>query len=98
MIHSRYPGGGQMMMSGGGGAPGMGMRMPMTMRTQMPPINQPGGIAMVNNQPMSVPGQMRGNPAGYNVMESGVQPVRGVANPSHPTPRPPSAPQVSALT
>jgi hypothetical protein len=37
MIHSRYPGGGQMMMSGGGGAPGMGMRMSMAMRTQMPP-------------------------------------------------------------
>lgn len=37
MIYSRYPGGGQMMMSGGGGAPGMGMRMPMAMRTQMPP-------------------------------------------------------------
>ena len=26
-----------MMMSGAGAAPGMSMRMPMTMRTQMPP-------------------------------------------------------------
>ena len=34
-----------MMMSGGGGAPAMGMRMPMTIRTQMPPgrvISGPG--------------------------------------------------------
>ena len=54
-----------------------------------------GGVAMVNNQPMPVPNRMGGNPAaGYNMIESGVQPVRTVPNPSYPTPRPPGAPQV----
>lgn len=52
---------------------------------------------MVSNQPMPVPARMGGNPAGYNLMESGVQPVRTIPNPSYPTPRPPGAPQVRDL-
>ena len=58
-----------------------------------------GGVAMVNSQPMPVPGRMAANPTapaagGYNMMESGVQPVRTVPNPSYPTGPRPGAPQV----
>ena len=52
----------------------------------------------MNNQPMAVPNRMGGNPAaGYNMIESGVQPVRTIPNPSYPTPRPPGAPQVKIM-
>jgi hypothetical protein len=55
---------------------------------------------MVNSQPMPVAGRMGGNPAaaGYNMIESGVQPVRTIPNPSYPTPRPPGAPQVKIIS
>ena len=52
---------------------------------------------MMNNQAMSVPRMGGANPTGYGMMDSGVQPVRAVPNPSYPAPRPPGAPQVNAV-
>ena len=50
-------------------------------------------MTMINSQPMSGPGHM-GNPAASYMMDSGVQPVRAVPNPSFSAARPPGAPQV----
>lgn len=54
-------------------------------------------MAMMNNPSMTVPDHMGapGSTAGNFLMESGVQPVRAVPNPSYPAARPPVAPQVS---
>lgn len=89
-VGGRYPGSSQIMMSSG--AAGMaGMRMPMGIRSQMPTG------PMMTNQPMSVPGHM-GAPTGPTsyTMDSGVQPVRAIPNPSYPAVRPSGAPQMQS--